>query len=210
MSVLILTHPPPTSIFASATIIPPTAIMIGEAATAFLFILVGIFSQLPYTLASIVFVFNGLPRTRIANSTLFYAIYALGLATASITSIGTAFALIAGIEAATANAFWITTVTFFLLRIVTLSLWPLTVDRMPLSTRNGNVMIPVNTNTSIVLVVLSLAFHIVEFSLMAYLPPGTGRVGLIVWAPFYLYIAGLVIHVFHAVALIYRVKFSNS
>lgn len=184
--------------------------MIGEAATAFVHLFVGILLQLPYILAAHVFVFNGLPKLKIANSLLFYLIYVLGLATASVTAIGASFALIAGFEAATTNAIWIATFSMLVIRVVVHSLWPLTVGRAisSRSPKGVSIMVPENTNLSIGLLGGSFALHIVEFALMAYLTPGAGRAGLIVWTPFYLYIPGLAIHLFHIGVLAYHMIMS--
>lgn len=203
MSALILTHCWPV------LVIPRAPKMIGEAATAFVHIFVGLLCQLPYILAAHVFVFNGLPKLKIANSLLFYLIYVLGLATASVTAIGASFALIAGFEAATTNAIWIATFSMLLGRIIVHSLWPITVARSrSTSPKGASVLIPENTNLSLGLLCGSFALHIVEFALVAYLTPGTGRAGLIVWTPFYLYIPGLAIHLFHIGVLAYHMIMS--
>lgn len=180
---------------------------IGEFATGFLHIVIGILCQLPYLLATSTFIFNSLPRVKNTNTALFHFLYALGLATSSITAIGTSFVVVAGLEAATLSKYWIAAMAFMLLRVVTQSLWSLAIMRVlaELKTAHGHMiaLVPVNSERSVFLSGASFAFYIVEFALVAYLTPGRGN--LIVWTPFYLYIPGLAVHLAFTAAIAYYV-----
>jgi hypothetical protein len=177
---------------------------IGEASTAFFFIFIGIVCQLPYMLNIIIFILNGLPKMKVTTD-FFCFLNGAGVLSACITGIGASIALVAGAEAATASSIYICVFTFLVLRVFAQSLMPIAVHRLlqkaPKPNQDVSLLIPVLSTRSILFVVSSLLFHIVEFILVAFLTPRFAN--LVNFTPLYLYIPELVVHLAMTAAVLY-------
>lgn len=167
-------------------------VAIGESATAFVFIFVGIANQLPWLLCATVFMLNDLPFSRLSNN-LFSFLYITGLCTSVITGVANAMLWTAGADVATSSPLYISLFTFTVARIVLQCGAAIAVKRKLMRTPSSqqSFLMPTITTRLPILVALAWVTHLVEGVLVACIP---ATAHLIDYTPLYLYIPGFVAH----------------
>lgn len=183
---------------------------IGEAATAFVFLFFGVFNQLPYLLAAVTFILNGLPASTLSNNAFSLAVGA-GLATSCLTGIGNAMIWMAGAEAATNKAIYISLFVLTFLRVVTHSGMAVFVKRIIMRSKRTevvanefNYLYPFVSTRMGVFVGISWVLHVIEGVLAACIPRSTHLVN---YTPFYFYIPGFVLHTAFVALVLYHLVY---